>query len=640
MSEGTPTAESEGVARHYLKTSRKVQNQLRKLLEYYHAQSKQSIDLEPQQFDFIWEGEGQPGEIEPGPFIDPVSKEEFERNERERELSRFNQEFLDLFEPIFEYQNCVLEHRKELRQEGKAKREAKDELKGKLGARRPLWLVVLEVEEKNLNYSIFATKDEEGTPGLKEPRDLFAAHRMYDNVDDERDLIDLSHLYAGDDISKVSYLPAIIAVLEDDDIGEDGEPGGACAKWKRRCKEGYKMGLNFIGLSRELVEAIDESLWRHLSGIDDINKDEIRKIIKEVRAELLEKWENWSTTLDGFVKFEGDEWFEGHEWYKEIWDRSDENRKGILLYFIWLRCLALAANRHSISGPDEAANFKAYLYFPVPDISGDYVHTVTAAFADWPDPEWILMVEQQAPKLFQRSGLLLAQRQAYTFGHEVYDTMEWVVRGLRRKAQLWNSIPVLLRQGLIAVRLSMRKITGFPYNSTAEFPGVSENPIYDYTKLSTMVALQRLGRIYDRGLRKKAKQLRRKKSPSAVIDFISLDVPPTPPEAEKTIRREAFGLMFYRCLWQAIYHSIKSRYRLGEQYAPPQIHVGCGMGKVTVEICNPGSDFESGRAGKSKDELEIKRLGDFLGAIDVYGPRYSMEKDLWETGFTFTRVDR
>ena len=445
MSNAVLKTDAGSVSPHYPKTSRRIQDQLRELLETYHVQSDKPIDLEPQQLDFIWEIENQLGKIEPGTFVDPFSKEEFERDQREEKLSHFNLRFLNLFELIFTYQNCVLENCEELLH-GKSRQEVENELKDNLGARQPLWLVVLEVEEKSLNYSILATKDEEGCHGLKEPRNLFSSHRMYDNVDDERDLIDLSHLYAGGQASDTSYLPAVIAVLDDEDVGRNGGPEGACAAWKQRCEK-HGLKFNFIGLSRELVEGIDKRLERRLSSIDVINSDENRRIIKEVRAELVGEWEDWSDKLDGFVKLGGDEWFRGHETYKEAyWDEPDADREGVLLYFIWLRSLAIAAGRNEASEPGEGVNFKAYLYFPIPDISGNYVHTITAAFTDWPDPEWVLMVEQQAPKLFQRSGFLLARKlvgaREDDFGHEIgncVDTVRNVVTPHFGEVKRWLS---------------------------------------------------------------------------------------------------------------------------------------------------------------------------------------------------------
>jgi len=614
------------ITSRYLKASREIQTRLRELLEDHHTRSTESVELEPQQFDFIWESEGELGKIKPGPFIDPNSGGEHSRAELEEELSHFNRSFLSLFEPLFKYQNYALAEKIEPGGEVNQKNNVE--------ARRPLWLAVLEVEEKKLNYSLFATEGSKNTCELGEPRNLFRAHRMYDDVDKERDLIDLSHLYTegiyGEEDVRGGYLPSIVAVVEGSTI--NGECGGenTYEVWKRRCME-IGLNFNFIGIKRRLVNKIDETIWNNIR--EEINEKEIRRLIKKVKKIISEQERGSSYSIEDDVIFESGEW--GHTWFKNVWDKK---REGVLLYFIWLRCLALAAEKDSVTNLREASNFKAYLYFPVPDISGDYVHTITSAFAGWPDPEWILMVQQQAPKLFQRSGLKLARKQAKAFGHEVYDTTQWVVRGLRQNKDLWKSIPILLRQGLMAVRLIISRVSGFSINFRSEFPGLSDNPIEDYLRLSTMVALQRLGRRAESGIRRKARQLRMEEAVVEVLDFTNLSIQNRPPKNEPTIRSQVFGVMFYRCLWQAIYHSIVCEHNDNENYKRPVIEFETDNEKISVEIRNPGSTDKKGSIVTPTDESEIRNLGDDLGAKKVYGPRYSSEKNLWETGFTFRKI--
>jgi hypothetical protein len=535
---------------------------------------------------------------------------------------------LRLFEPLFKYQNYALTEKSEL--------GAEVDQTNNIEGRRPLWLAVLEVEEKNLNYSLLAAEGSEATYELENPRNLFQAHRMYDNVEEERDLIDLSHLYTEgvyeEENIRGLYLPAMIAVMEDSANSECSDVD-AYETWKRRCTE-IGLEFNFIGIKKCFVNEIDKKVWKHIGRFEK-SESGIRKLIKRVRRIILEKEKNNNYDIEDYVLFEAGEW--GHEWFEDVWN---EKRNGVILYFIWLRCLALSAERESVSDLREASNFKTYLYFPVPDISGDYVHTITAAFTDWPDPEWVQMVQQQAPKLFQRSGLRLAQRQAHSFGHEVYDTMEWVVRGLRREGELWDSIPVLLRQGLITVRLSMRRITGFDYNSTAEFPGLGDNPIEDYLTFSTMVALQRLGRITDKGLRRKARHLRLRMSASEILDFINLEVRQESPQNIEIIRSEKFGTLFYRCLWQSIYHSIIYKYTNEDDSRKTKISIESDNDSVSVEIANPGSGRSKETKKIPKDKSEIRELGNYLGANRVYGPRYSEINDCWITGFTFARNDK
>jgi len=395
----------------YHKASAKIQARLRELLETYRSQSKESVNLAHQEFDFVLNVDVETKEVQPFRFKNRQADKALElqrrENHRDRDdiyflppldtskssfeaksgMSRFNRGFLRSFEPLLFYQNDY----KSFYQEGNNA--------GRVETRLPLWLAVLEVEEGKLNYSTFAVgknqKNEQNDAyGLDRPLRVAEAHDIYDAVQDEKEMIDLSHLYT---VKKndVSYLPAAI-VFDDEDESYD--------RWRKECRQGYDLELNTVELKRKLVDEIDARL--RVENIKEKNsRKERREKIKTVRNQL------WRKHADSEVEFDLDSLIffrEPERWIEEAWrsksgDQEDRKR-GMLFYFVWLRSIAITAG--------DSTNFKVYLYFPNPDISGEYVHTVSSAFADWPDPEWMTLVERSVPKLFQRSALLLAKRES------------------------------------------------------------------------------------------------------------------------------------------------------------------------------------------------------------------------------------